>query len=375
MKSSKSFSAVYAKQSAVHDVLTFTASATDILSFASIDRAGRESDGRLSGFQRPQIAGHIRNIRDYLEQDDAVLPNPIVIAFLGGLRVVDRQENGHCRIEIESSEIKPGLVVDGQQRLTALSQTSRSNFQLFVSAIVCRDEAELKRQFVLINSARPLPKSLIYELLPTMQGLNRKMGERALAAELTARLNFTEGSALQGLINQHTNPDGVIKDTAIQKVIMNSASDGVMREYLQKPDGVANCYDLINEYFWAIRNTFPWDWEGHKPKSSRLVHGAGIIAMGHVMEVLAYFDKATKRDEFAVGLECLKPKTAWTQGEWDFGNGERRSWRGIQNVSSDIAMLSDYIVREVRNNQRERLWLSEQSPEKNLALEKEVHND
>ena len=346
MKSSKSFSAVYAKQSAVHDVLTFTASATDILSFASIDRAGRESDGRLSGFQRPQIAGHIRNIRDYLEQDDAVLPNPIVIAFLGGLRVVDRQENGHCRIEIESSEIKPGLVVDGQQRLTALSQTSRSNFQLFVSAIVCRDEAELKRQFVLINSARPLPKSLIYELLPTMQGLNRKMGERALAAELTARLNFTEGSALQGLINQHTNPDGV-----------------------------ANCYDLINEYFWAIRNTFPWDWEGHKPKSSRLVHGAGIIAMGHVMEVLAYFDKATKRDEFAVGLECLKPKTAWTQGEWDFGNGERRSWRGIQNVSSDIAMLSDYIVREVRNNQRERLWLSEQSPEKNLALEKEVHND
>lgn len=368
MRSSKTFSAVYAKQSAMHDVLTFTASAADILEFATIDRAGRESDGSLSGFQRPQIAGHIRNIRDYLEQEDAVLPNPIVVAFLDGLTVVERSEDGHCRIEIDTSgDTKPGLVVDGQQRLTALSQTSRTDFQLFISAIVCRDEAELKRQFVLINSARPLPKSLIYELLPAMQGLSRKMGERALAAELTARLNFTEGSALHGLIHQHTNPDGILKDTAIQKVIMNSASDGIMRELLQEPDGIRLCYDLINEYYWAIRNTFPGDWEGHKPKSSRLVHGAGIIAMGHVMELLAYFDKAKTRDEFAVGLACLKPKTAWTQGEWDFGNGERRSWRGIQNVSSDIAMLSDYLVREVRNDQKERLWSSEQSSKRSHA--------
>jgi DGQHR domain-containing protein len=373
MRSSKTFSAVYAKQSVMHDVLTFTASAAEILEFAAIDRAGRESDGSLSGFQRPQIAGHIRNIRDYLEQDDAVLPNPIVVAFLGSLTVVNRQENGHCKIQIDTSGTsKPGLVVDGQQRLTALSQTSRTNFQLFVSAIVCRDEAELKRQFVLINSARPLPKSLIYELLPAMEGLNRKMGERALAAELTARLNFTEGSALQGLIHQHTNPDGVVKDTAIQKVIMNSASDGIMRELLQGPDGIMRCYDLINEYYWAIRDTFPGDWEGHKPKSSRLVHGAGIVAMGHVMELLAYFDKSTKRDEFAVGLACLKPKTAWTQGEWDFGNGERRSWRGIQNVGSDIAMLSDYLVREVRSDQRDRLWSAEHSFKQSLVAEGSV---
>ena len=82
MKSLKSFSAVYAKQSALHDVMTFTASAADILSFASIDRAGRDSNGSLSGFQRPQIAGHIRSIRDYLEQDDAVLPNPGVRCFI-----------------------------------------------------------------------------------------------------------------------------------------------------------------------------------------------------------------------------------------------------------------------------------------------------
>jgi len=42
-------------------------------------------------FQRPQIASHICEIKDYLEHDDAVLPNPIVIAFTSG---VSRQISG-----------------------------------------------------------------------------------------------------------------------------------------------------------------------------------------------------------------------------------------------------------------------------------------
>ena len=53
--------------------------------------------------------------------------------------------------------------------------------------MVCADEAELRRQFVLINNTRPLPKSLIYELLPGVDGLPSRLSNRAFAAELTAR--------------------------------------------------------------------------------------------------------------------------------------------------------------------------------------------
>src|SRR5262245_46077832 len=156
---------VVAQQSTKHACLTIAAPARDILAWAQIERVGRSGDGSLRGFQRPQIASHIKEIRDYLGQPDAVLPNPIVVAFVGGVKV---ESQGDCTATITMSPGKDGLgfVVDGQQRLTALSGLPDKDFQVFVSVLVCGDYEELRRQFVLINSTRPLPKALIYELLP-----------------------------------------------------------------------------------------------------------------------------------------------------------------------------------------------------------------
>src|SRR3546814_13396475 len=94
----------------------------------------------------------------------------------------------------------PGFVVDGQQRLSALAEVDR-DFQVFVSALICRDEAELRRQFVLINNSKPLPKSLIYELLPTVDDLPARLSRRSEAADLTGRLNF-EATSLKGYIKR-----------------------------------------------------------------------------------------------------------------------------------------------------------------------------
>jgi len=347
------FSAVRAQQSADHVVLTFAATAEQVLQFAQIDRVGRDAQGVLSGFQRPQIAAHIREIRHYFTRPDAVLPNAIVVAFTKGVTVEDIGE-GLARIAIDLTETPSGLVVDGQQRLTALSQAGRGDFQVFVSALVCRDEAELRRQFVLINNTRPLPKSLIYELLPTVEGLPERMESRSVAADLTARLNYDQHSSLKGQILQHTNPAGIIRDTAIQRVLMNSLSDGVMREFIQGPGGELKCLRLASEFFRAVQKVFPEAWFGHTPNSSRLVHGAGIQAMGYVMEVLALLDGARKWDQFAVGLGALHGRTAWTSGQWDFGGGDVRHWRAIQNVNRDVVTLAQYLLTIVRADIRAR---------------------
>src|SRR3546814_7697995 len=92
----------------------------------------------------------------------------------------------------------PGFVVDGQQRLSALAEVDR-DFQVFVSALICRDEAELRRQFVLINNSKPLPKSLIYELLPTVDDLPARLSRRSEAADLTGR-SEEHTSELQSLM-------------------------------------------------------------------------------------------------------------------------------------------------------------------------------
>lgn len=318
-----------------------------MLRFATIDRIGRNAQGELSGFQRPQIATHIREIKDYLEHPDAVLPNPIVVAFTTGI-TVKPTEQGLATIKIDLRKGAPGLVVDGQQRLTALNLIAEKEFEVFVSALICSDEAELRRQFVLINNTRPLPKSLIYELLPGVEGLPHRLSHRARASFLTARLNYDERSSLKGMIHQHTNPGGIIRDTAIQRVIMNSLNDGIMRELIRRDCGEEKCFSIISEFYRAVQRVFPDAWHGHTPKTSRLVHGAGIIALGYVMEVLALLDAAQTNEEFAKGLAALDGETAWTGGEWDFGNGDTRHWKAIQNVNRDIVMLAQHLIAIVR---------------------------
>jgi DGQHR domain-containing protein len=343
--------AVRANQAAGNEVLSFAAAPADILAFSEIDRVSRDERGTLRGFQRHQIASHIKEIRDYLGRDDALLPNPIVIAFINGI-TVRPLESGLAEVEIEARKAKPGFVVDGQQRLSALSGVSKSGFQVFVSALVCRDYNELRQQFVLINNTRPLPKALIYELLPNVQGLPERFTARSFAAKLVDLLNYEEDSSLHGLIYQHTNPRGVIRDTSLQRLIMSSASDGAIRQLINEPDYAEKSFELVSEFFWAVRTVFKHDWDGMTPKTSRLVHGAGIVAMGYVMELLHSRTGAKKRSEFLWGLELLRNKTAWTSGKWKFFESDERPWNALQNTSGDIDLLSNYLVRELKRELR-----------------------
>src|SRR5262245_46523215 len=100
--------AVCAQQSSEHQVLVFAAKAADVLRFALIERIGRDAQGELSGFQRPQVAAHIREIQDYLDKPNAVLPNPIVVAFTDRVEVTSLG-NGSAMLSIDVSNGIPGL--------------------------------------------------------------------------------------------------------------------------------------------------------------------------------------------------------------------------------------------------------------------------
>jgi DGQHR domain-containing protein len=347
------FTAIKAKQSEEHDVMCFTATAAEIISFSTIERIARDDTGHLSGFQRPQISTHIQEIKDYLKRDDAVLPNPIVIAFTDNIEIKN-VSNQIVELTINIENGPPGLVVDGQQRLSALTLIPEKNFKVFVSALVCKNDAELRRQFVLINNTRPLPKSLIYELLPTVDGLPHRFSSRSFAADLSSRLNYDPASSLKGMINQHTNPNGIISDTAIQKVIINSLHDGILREFMRTPEGPEKSFQMISEFYRGVSLVFKDEWTGHKPKSSRLVHGAGIVAMGYVMELLALNLGLRTWEEFQKGLSPLVGKTAWTNGTWNFGLDDQRIWNSIQNTPTHTSALTHYLLREMRNSLKSR---------------------
>lgn len=341
------YRAIVAQQSPRHTSLMLAASASDVLVWTEIERMGRHRDGKLRGFQRPQIAAHIKEIRDYLAQPDSVLPNPIVVAFVGGVKIIHGGD-GTAAISISPNVSGLGFVVDGQQRLKALAGLPNKDFQLFVSVLVCSDYEELRRQFVLINSTRPLPRALVHELLPGVDSLPPRLSSRIVAAEVTERLNYDEHSSLRRQIYQHTNPTGCIRDTAIQKVIMSSASDGALREMRGRDDGGDCTFRLISDFYGAVQDVFAEDWKGHNARTSRLVHGAGIIALGFVMEFLYACEGAQDRAAFGRGLSVLKGRTAWTSGSWKFGDSEVVPWNAIQNLPRDILALAQHLVTVVK---------------------------
>jgi len=49
------FTAIRADQSNEHMVMCFTATASEISIFSTIERIARDDEGRLSGFQRPKL--------------------------------------------------------------------------------------------------------------------------------------------------------------------------------------------------------------------------------------------------------------------------------------------------------------------------------
>jgi len=344
------YQAILPKQADKFTVFAFCAKAKDILDFAQIDRIGREEDGTLKGFQRPQVSNHINEIRAYLAQEDAVLPNSVVVAFTSGIEVKKNPDGGTATITISADDSTRGFIVDGQQRLTALQGLPEKDFEVFVSGILCTSEEELRKQFILINNTRPLPKALIYELLPTVDGLPHRLSSRAAAAALVERLNYDETSSLHGQIKQHTNPTGVIQDTVVQKVIMNSLNDGALRELSHDPESEENQFKLISNFYGAIQAVFENEWREHKPRSSRLIHSTGIMAMGFVMEHIYSKTHSIEKNTFVPYLEQFIPSCAWTSGSWHFADDNTVPWNGLQFVPRDYLLLAQYLIRQLKSS-------------------------
>jgi DGQHR domain-containing protein len=105
---------------------------------------------------------------------------------------------GSARRGIADCE-KPGWIVDGQQRMAAIRDAAISSFPICVTAFVAEGEQEQKEQFILVNSTKPLPKGLIYELLPTTQMTLPSLLQRRFPAYLTTSLKVAAAAPQNAL--------------------------------------------------------------------------------------------------------------------------------------------------------------------------------
>jgi DGQHR domain-containing protein len=377
--------AVEVHQSPGRKLYSFAVDGKLVHRFATISRVSRQEDGGLHGYQRPEVLSHIEEIRNYLESDSPMVPNAVVLAFdsrvrfegMPGALTTDYSRPGLLIIPLEEDlldERKPGFIVDGQQRLAAIREASVERFPLCVTAFITNDVRQQTEQFILVNSTKPLPKGLIYELLPrTDAQLPSLLHRRKLPANLLERLNLDKNSPLQGMIHTATNPTGIIKDNSILKMLENSLSDGALYQF-RKPGSqeadVESMLKLLRNYWGAVASVFKAAW-GLQPKKSRLMHGAGIVSMGFIMDAISdrlHDSRIPTEAQYVEDLSPLKDLCRWTAGYWDFGGGQQRKWNELQNTSKDIELLANHLITQYKSRVWNQVEKAESSPRRKKAL-------
>jgi len=353
--------ALEVRQTRRRRLYTFAVDGKLLHKFAAVSRVKRDTDASLRGYQRPEVQSHIAGIRSYLESADPMLPNAMVVAFDRRVKFIasgDQEQRSRSRpgllvvpVDNRWTEVeKPGWIVDGQQRAAAVREAAITKFPVCVTAFITDNQDEQREQFILVNSTRPLPKGLVYELLPATSGvLPRQYRVRRLPATLVERLNHDEDSPLRRLVQTPTTPEGVIKDNSLLRMIENSLSDGALY-YLRSPmTGTGDnqpMLGMLKDFWQAVARVFPAAW-GLPSRRSRLMHGVGVASMGFLMDAITerYLPKRFPTvNEYARELEGLAPQCRWTFGTWDFSSPRR--WNEVQNTPRDIQLVADYLLSQ-----------------------------
>lgn len=355
--------AIRIEQHAQHPLYLFTLRASEIHEVAQVSRIGRGGKGDLVGYQRPEARAHIRAITEYLDGADVVFPNSIILAFDSrvsfklsrGPKVGDGVgEAGVLRIPLGGRP--PGWIVDGQQRAAALARSQRGDFPVPVSAFVADDVSLQRDQFLRVNNTKPLPTGLISELLPEVNTvLPANMAARRLPSALVDVLNHDPESPMRGMIrrvsaSRDDRAAAVISDTPLVAALEESLTtpSGCLYSYRNLATGetdTAEIRDVLFLYWRAVKATFPEAW-GLSPRQSRLMHGAGIRAMGRVMDhVMRGVDPRASGAEQRVmrALEPLKPACRWTEGRWE--DLDNLAWDQVQNLSRHVKLLGSVLIR------------------------------
>jgi DGQHR domain-containing protein len=334
--------------------------------FAAVEFAARNQEGLLIGFQRERVERHIREIHSYLSQDKALLPNAIVLALDGsvefrpyrGLLLSEWGTLGQLEIALPMpGDTKPALIVDGQQRVSALATLPADRpFPVVVVAFSSSSEELQREQFVLVNKTKPLPRDLLNELLSHVETeLPRPWRLRRVAAQVLELLRYDKASPFYGRIRGlGAQGEGAnISQAAVLGVVAGSIRrGGLLSGFYSAGEDVADVVrmaEAVKVYFLGVERTWPIAWSG-SPWTSRLVHGVGIHAMGLLMEeVMSEVNPTSRRAVHSVErrMRRLKRKCAWTEGRWP---RLRREWNDLQNTSQDKRALSQYLLEQYRTH-------------------------
>lgn len=340
-----------------------TLRADEIFEVAEVARINRSRSNQLIGYQRAEVRRHVEDILEYLNGDNVLFPNSIILALSPNVRFCrsrgPENDDGLAKAGILEIPIpqtpgpKPAWIVDGQQRALALSKAERRDLPVPISAFVADTVSQQRDQFLRINNTKPLPRSLVAELLPEVSvPLPRMLASKRVPSEICGLLNEATDSPFQGLIRRASSPRGsgaVITDTSVIEMLRESLGSpaGCLFPYRNLATGETD-FDSIWRtlliYWCAVRDAFPGAW-GRPPEESRLMHGVGLRAMGRLMDKVMGTMRPNDPEApelVAKAIATISPHCHWTSGTWDELGFQ---WNDFENTNRDQRLLANFLIR------------------------------
>lgn len=345
----------------------FALAANEIREVADVARISRDEAGKLIGYQRPERRNHVKQILDYLNSEDVLFPNGLILALPDTVRFRSSRGPGTTDdigitagvIEIplpeDESAPRPAWIVDGQQRSLALARTSNSRLAVPIAGFVAPTLDIQRDQFLRVNTVAPLPTNLVTELLPeVVSAPSPRLSQKRMPSALVDMLNRDTDSPFFGLIKR-ASTEGEDRRTA---VIADNSLVEALRESLESPSGVLFPYRnmatgstdtegirrVLLVYWGAVRDVFADAW-GRPAAESKLMGGVGIRSMSRLMDrVMVHVDINTNAAESQAQeeLSYIADRCHWTSGTWEEIG---LPWNELQNVSKHIAALSNFLAR------------------------------
>jgi DGQHR domain-containing protein len=358
--------ALLLQQTPEHPLYLLSLTGEELLQIADISRVSRDDTGTLIGYQRPEVKRHVQEITEYLDGEDVLFPNSIILALSSRVHFtrsrgpqVDDGVVAAGVLEIplpRNGESRPAWIVDGQQRALALARSHRRNLAIPVNAFIADDVASQRDQFIRVNNTKPLPRGLLTELLPEVGGpLPSKLAARRIPSAITEQLNIQPTSPFHGLIRRASGgaadkSKAVITDASVVRMIEESLStpSGCLFPYRNIATGETDTdtiWQLLTIYWQGVKEAFPEAW-AKPPAKSRLMHGVGIRSMGRLMDKIMPIVDLHQDDAVELvqrELAVIEPVCHWTSGRWEeLGDLQ---WNELQNVPRHIRTLSNLLIR------------------------------
>ena len=299
------------------------------ISFSDVRRMeGERKIERYLGIQRPLNSKRVKDIRRYITQSpDATFPSAVILAIDEKCVEYDQENNKlilypyHGQDGEESIPThKIAKVLDGQHRIAGFFDgvgDNRTfdfdkNFNINVSIFVGIDLPE-QAKFATVNLAQTkVNKSLVYDL----ESVARKRNPFKTCHNMSVALNANEGSPFEGRIKRlgvatpGRKHEPLTQAAFVESLVRfiskdpeqdrNLALDGKKLErldslkypfrdlYLSGEDGDIKIYQILWNYFSAIRAKWPKAWEQIERKGNLLPKSNAFKAFMRYLRVDVY---------------------------------------------------------------------------------------